>query len=56
MPSSRLSYSQKNFINLYFFDISAEEIKAVKGIANTIPILDDRPLMVSRATKAVENR
>jgi hypothetical protein len=35
--------------------MSAEDIRAVSGIDRIIPMLDERPLMVSKATKAVEN-
>lgn len=39
-----------------FLVISTEEINAVSGIASIIPILAEIPLIVSNATKAVENR
>ena len=42
--------------SLFFLVIRAEEIKAVSGIERTIPILEEIPLIVSSATKAVENR
>ena len=40
----------------YLALINFEEIKAVKGIASIIPILEDIPLMVSDATNAVEKK
>ena len=40
----------------YFFEISADEMNAVSGIASIIPMLEDTPLIVSSETNAVENR
>ena len=37
-------------------EMSVDAIRAVSGIASTIPMLDAMPLMVSMETKAVENR
>ena len=39
----------------FFPAISEDEMKAVSGIASTIPMLDEMPLMVSMAINAVEN-
>ena len=39
-----------------FFVIRTDEIKAVSGIVSIIPMLDESPLIVSSAIKAVENR
>ena len=43
-------------VHYFFLAIKAEEINAVKGIASTMPILAETPLIVSSATNAVENR
>lgn len=41
---------------VFLLAIREEDINAVSGIASTIPMLDEMPLIVSSDTKAVENR
>ncbi len=45
-----------SFNYICFLVIRVADIRAVSGIASIIPILDERPLIVSNATKAVENK
>jgi len=55
-PVNRKILSQVPTRHLAPFEINAEEIQAVSGIARTMPMLAEMPLIVSSETKAVENR
>ena len=46
----------KHTVQDFLPEISAEDMNAVNGIASIMPRLDERPLIVSSETKAVENK
>ena len=54
-PEGAVTGTYLLLLHFFPFEISEDEMNAVSGIASTIPMLDEMPLMVSMAIKAVEN-